>query len=125
MKNAINLRAIALLAAKNTKGANKKIDTTDWIPRETLEKRLEKTPSNARSRLVLDVLTNPKGDAPSISHRETKWQAVKTSTTLDSDSPRKIPRARSKSGQKSHTANCGKAYRTRKTQRVRDLCFVF
>jgi hypothetical protein len=51
MKNAINLRAIALLAAKNTKGANKKIDTTDWIPRETLEKRLEKTPSNARSRL--------------------------------------------------------------------------
>ena len=34
----------------------------------------------------------PKADAPLISSRETKWQAVKTSTTLDSDSRRKIPR---------------------------------
>ena len=32
----------------STKGNQLKIDLTDWTPRETLEKRLEKTPSNAR-----------------------------------------------------------------------------
>jgi hypothetical protein len=48
----------------------------------------------------------PIQDAPLISSRETKWQAFKTSTTLDtsSDVLRKIPRARVKSRQKSHTA---------------------
>ena len=38
---------------------------------------------------------------------ETKWQAVKTSTTLDSDYIRKIPHARAKSRQKFHTARGG------------------
>jgi hypothetical protein len=34
----------------------------------------------------------PKEDSPLISHWETEAQAIKTSTTLDSDFPMKIPR---------------------------------
>ena len=36
--------------------------------------------------------TRPKEDAPLISSRETEWHGSKTSTTLDIESRRKIPR---------------------------------
>ena len=54
---------------------------------------------------------DPREDFLEVSRWGTEAQAVKTSTTLDSDSVRKIPRARAhaKSRQKSHTGNCGKA----------------
>jgi hypothetical protein len=56
---------------------------------------------------------NPKEHFLEVLTLETEAQASKSAATLDSDSLRKIPRARAKPGQKSHTANCGLARRHR------------
>jgi hypothetical protein len=47
-KTVLKYGQIIVLSYGRTKGKKKKIGTADRTPRETLEKRLEKTPSNAR-----------------------------------------------------------------------------